>query len=206
MLVPETSRCVLHPLNLGIDRLAGSTRIVMTFPESLLIKADVLQRFRFTPCQASFDSPIHDSVDFVPTQSQILRYNLLAGHPQPIDRQTFKQHREPAPLLRPRQLYDFRPTLLTLAPRRIRVQDSLVLAGVQMTPCACGLMVVQVTQRAALNTWPLNANGMTQENVNLSLLQFQFHAFDIPRIGYPENLSIKLSVLNGYSPLGASPV
>jgi hypothetical protein len=67
-------------------------------------------------------------------------------------------------------------------------------------------MVVQVAQRATLWARPLNPNGMIQENVNLSLFQFQFHAFDIPRIGYPDNLSIKLSVLNGCSPLGASPV
>jgi hypothetical protein len=75
-----------------------------------------------------------------------------------------------------------------------------------MTPGSRGLVVVQVAQCSALRAWPLNANGMVQENVDFPLFKFQFHAFDIPGIGDPENLGIKLSVLNGGSPLGASPV
>lgn len=75
-----------------------------------------------------------------------------------------------------------------------------------MTPSPRRFVVVKLAQRPALWTRPLNPNGMIQENVNLALFQFQFHAFDIPRIGNPENLSIELSVLNGCSPLGASPV
>ena len=67
-------------------------------------------------------------------------------------------------------------------------------------------MIVQVAQSAALRAWPLNATGMIQKNVNFPLLQFQFHTFNIPGIGNTENLSIKLSILNGYTPLGASPV
>jgi hypothetical protein len=47
---------------------------------------------------------------------------------------------------------------------------------------------------------------MVQENVDFSFVQFQFHAFDIPGIGDPENLGVKLSVLNGCSPFGASPL
>lgn len=86
------------------------------------------------------------------------------------------------------------------------MQDRLVLTGVQMTPGPGWLVVVQVAGRAALRALPRNTTGMIQENMNLPLLQFQFHAFDIPRIGNPENLSIKLSVLNGVSPLDASPV
>jgi hypothetical protein len=69
-----------------------------------------------------------------------------------------------------------------------------------------GLVVIQVAQRATLRARPLNANRMIQENVHLPLFQFQFHAFDIPGIGDPENLGTKLSVLNGCSPLGASPL
>jgi len=75
-----------------------------------------------------------------------------------------------------------------------------------MPPSPCRLMIVQVAQNAALRACPLNANGMVQKNVNFSLLQFQFHAFDIPGICNTEYLSIKLSILNGGTPLGASPV
>ena len=75
-----------------------------------------------------------------------------------------------------------------------------------MAPCPRSLVVVQVAQRAALSAPPLDSNRMAKINVNLPLFQFQFHAFDKPRIGDPENLSIKLSVLNGSSPRGAFPL
>ena len=67
-------------------------------------------------------------------------------------------------------------------------------------------MVVQVAQNSALRAWPLNANGMIQKYVNLTLFQFQFHTFNKPRIGDTKNLFIQLAVLNGSTLLGALPV
>jgi hypothetical protein len=67
-------------------------------------------------------------------------------------------------------------------------------------------MIVQVTQNSALRAWPLNANGMIQKYMNLTLFQFQFHTFNKPRIGDTKNLCVQLAVLNGSSLLGALPV
>jgi len=86
------------------------------------------------------------------------------------------------------------------------MQDRLILTGVQMTPSPCRLVIIQVAQRAALRARPLNSNRMGQKNVNLPIFEFQFHTFDVPRISDAENLGVKLSILNGCSPLGAIPL
>jgi hypothetical protein len=86
------------------------------------------------------------------------------------------------------------------------MQNRLVLAGIQMPPSTRWLMIVQIAQRATFSTRPLNAILMVQINVNLSLFQLQFYAFDKPRLGNPKNLFVQLSVLNGSSPISAFPV
>jgi hypothetical protein len=86
------------------------------------------------------------------------------------------------------------------------VQDRFVLAGLQMPPSPRGLVVVQVAQGAALRARPLSSNRIVQENVDFPFVEFQFHTFDIAGIGDPKNLGTKLSVLNGRSPLGGSPL
>jgi hypothetical protein len=95
--------------------------------------------------------------------------------------------------------------LLAIGPQLIRVHDRLVL-GVQVTPTLQEPVVVQVALPVALKARSRSSNRMVQKNVDSPLLQFQSHAFDIPGIGDPENLGIKLSVLNGRSPLGVSPL
>jgi hypothetical protein len=67
-------------------------------------------------------------------------------------------------------------------------------------------MIVQVAQNAALRAWPLNATGVVQKYVNLTLFQVQFYTFNKPRIGDTKNLCVQLDVLNGSSLLGALPV
>jgi hypothetical protein len=178
----------------------------MTFPEGFLINPDMFQRLRFTSRQTSFDSSVHDPVDFIPAQLQMLGHRLLTCSAQPVDRQTCKQQRETAPLFCPWQLYIPRTVLVTVASWRISIQDRLILAGIQMPPSSHRLMVVQVAQGSAFRACPLNANRMVQKNMNLTLFQFQFHAFNKQGIGNSKNLFVKLSVLNRGLRFGAFPI
>src|SRR5437870_5656708 len=59
-------------------------------------RSKIRHRFRFPPLQTALDGPIHDAVDFIPTQMKLFGDRLLTGHLQPIDRQPFKQCGESA--------------------------------------------------------------------------------------------------------------
>jgi hypothetical protein len=67
-------------------------------------------------------------------------------------------------------------------------------------------VVELVARRAALGACPLNSNGMLHDNVDLPFFNFQFHSLDMPGIGDPEDLGLLLTVLNGSSPSGTSPL
>jgi hypothetical protein len=91
----------------------------------------------------------------VPTQPELIGDGFLTGGLEPIDGQSFKQSREPAGWFGPRKLYSTRAMLRAVAAWRLRMQNRLVLTGVQMPPPALGLMVVERARFAALRTGPL---------------------------------------------------
>ena len=78
------------------------------------------------------------------------------------------------------------------------MQDGLILTGVQVPPLPLRLVIVKGTFSPALRTWPRLILSMIQINSyrSLSLIQFQFHPFDIPRRTNSQNLLIELSVLH----------
>jgi hypothetical protein len=100
-------------------------------------------RLGFASRQATCDGTSLDTVHFIPTQAQTVRYRFLAGGLQPIDGQSFKQRSEPATRLGPRQLHRTRPVLGALTAWRRRMQDRSVLASVEMAPLSLRLMIIQ---------------------------------------------------------------
>jgi len=65
--------------------------------------------------------------------------------------------------------------LAAFTPRRLGVQNRLILARVQMPPLPLGLMVVQFASRTTFRTFPIDHVMVGETNVDLTDLQFQFH-------------------------------
>src|ERR1700730_251526 len=83
-----------------------------------------------------------------------------------------------------------------VAARRLRMQDRLILTGVQMPPAALWPMVVERARLAALRTRPLDSLLVHQMNVNFSILQLQLNLIHSPRGSNPQDLSIQFLVLH----------
>src|SRR5712692_2469419 len=169
----------------------------MPLPKCLLIDSDLAHHRGLPPLQSPPYRPLHDPVNLLPAQLQSLRHRLLTGRPQPFNRQPLKQRREAAVRLGPRHRHHPHAVLLTLRPRWLGVQYRSVLARVQVPPRSLRLVVVQPAQRPAFRTRPLLPLVVLQVDVNLSLLQPQFHLVYEPRLPNPQNLFIKLSILHG---------
>jgi hypothetical protein len=119
--------------------------VVVPFGKRLLIDPEPLDGLSLTARQAALDGPLLNSMHLIPTQLELIGDGFLTGGPEPIDGQSFKQRREPAGGLGPRKLYGTSAMFRAVAPRGFRMQDRLVLAGVQMPPTALRLMVIERT-------------------------------------------------------------
>src|SRR5258708_39359800 len=120
-----------HPAPIQI---VDQGEVVVPFGKRLLIDVESLDGLSLTAHQAAFDRALLNRMHFVPTQSESLGHGLLAGDLEPIDRQSFKQSREPAGGLGPRKLYGSWAMLGGGASRGVGVQERLLLTGVPMPP------------------------------------------------------------------------
>jgi hypothetical protein len=107
-------------------------------------------------------------------------HGLLTGGLQPFDGQRFKQRRELARRLRPRQFDHSYTVVPAFAPRRLGVQNRLILTRVQVPPLPLRLMIVQPARRSAFRARPFGQVVMAEANVDLSGLQFQLHRVHEP--------------------------
>ena len=80
--------------------------------------------------------------------------------------------------------------LCAVAARRFGMQDRLVLTGVQVSPPAFRLMVIEGARAPAFRTRPRCSDDMDQMNVNLSSIRLQFDEIDAPRGSNPQDLGI----------------
>jgi hypothetical protein len=170
--------------------------VVVPFGKRLLIDPEPLDGLSLTARQAALDGPLLNSMHLIPTQLELIGDGFLTGGPEPIDGQSFKQRREPAGGLGPRKLYGTSAMFRAVAPRGFRMQDRLVLAGVQMPPTALRLMVIERTRLAALRTGPLHIGFMHQMNVNLPIGHLQLNAVHAPRGSNPQDLGIQFVILH----------
>ena len=60
------------------------------------------------------------------------------------------------------------------------MQNGAVLASVEMTPTALGLMIVEPALGAALGTGPAHLFMVFEEDVDFAVGPAQLHAFDFP--------------------------
>ena len=132
-------------------------------------------RLRFAPLQSPLYRALHDAVDLIPCQLELLGNRLLAGNLQPFNRHRLKQLCETAQWCRPRHFHHPYSMLRALAPRRFGVEDRLVLTGVQMAPSPFPLMVMQFAWRPTFRAWPIVSFLMRQMYMYLALFQLQFN-------------------------------
>jgi hypothetical protein len=76
------------------------------------------------------------------------------------------------------------------------VQYRSILAGIQVTPAAFRLVIVEGARFPAFRTSPLQSVLMPEVNMHLSGLQFQLNALHAPRLSNPQNLPIQISILH----------
>src|SRR5439155_609649 len=95
-------------------------------PESLLVHSQMTDGLGLATCQSTPDGPIHDAVDFVPTQPQLLGDSFLAGGFQPGNGEGFKKSREAAGWFSPGQLQHAHAMSRALGARRLGVEDGAV--------------------------------------------------------------------------------
>ena len=182
--------------SLGDEQHARAVEIVddgeiaMALAEALLVDAQVGNRL----CRATFEPTLHgafqDAVNLVPAQRQQLGDALLAGFLQPRDRESFKQRGEAAGSLGPGQSHDARPVLGAVAARRPGVQDRAVLTGVEVTPAAFGLMIVECAHGAALAARPADLLVVFEEDVDFAVGSAQLHSRDFPGTFDAQNLAV----------------
>jgi hypothetical protein len=86
--------------------------------------------------------------------------------------------------------------LVALTPRRLGVQDRLVLAGVQVTPLPLRLMIVLPARLAALRAQPLPHLAVIKVNVHLARFQLQLDSLHFPRRLDAQYAPIKLMILH----------
>jgi len=198
---PEPVHAFLGPL-LGYKQhpapiqIIDHGEVVVPFGKRLLIDAEPLNGFRLTARQSALDSPLLNGMHLIPTQLELIGDGFLTGCPEPIDGQPFKQRREPAGGLGPRKLHCPSAMFRAVAARRFRMQDRLILTGVQMPPTALWLMVVERARLAALRTAPRHTGLMDQMNVNLPIGHLQLNTVHTPRGLNPQDLGIKFVVLH----------
>src|SRR5258708_31587498 len=116
--------------------------VVVPFGKRLLIDAESLDGLSLTAQQAAFDRALLNRMHLVPTQAASLGHGLLAGGLEPIDRQSFKQSREPAGGPGPRKLYGSCALLGAVAARGVGPPGPPILTGVPKAPPAVPLAVV----------------------------------------------------------------
>ena len=142
--------------------------ILVPFAKRLLIDSQPRQRFCLPPFQTTLHRSLHDPVNLVPTQSQLLPHRLLTRASQPVNHQTLLQRRESARRFRPRQFHNSHTMLRTFGPRWPGVQYGLILAGIQMPPLPFPLMVIQLAVRAAFRAGPTRYLTVLQINVHFA--------------------------------------
>src|ERR1700691_2519640 len=170
--------------------------VVVPFGKRLLIDPEPLDGFRLTARQAALDSPLLNGMHLIPTQPQLIADRLLTGRLEPVDGQSFKQRREPAGGLGPSKLYRPSAMFSAVAARRFRMQDRLILTGVQMPPAALRLMVVERARLAALRTRALDSLFVHQMNVNFPIRHLQLNVVHSPGGSNPQNLVIQSVILH----------
>ena len=132
--------------------------------------------FSSTPTRRATSSPVARRVPgcLVPAQ----RHNsAMRSH----DRESFKQRGEAAGSLGPGQSHDARPVLGAVAARRPGVQDRAVLTGVEVTPAAFGLMIVECAHGAALAARPADLLVVFEEDVDFAVGSAQLHSRGLSR-------------------------
>src|SRR5712692_6291733 len=98
----------------------------------------------------------------------MLGYGALTSGLQPVNGQPFKERREPARGLGPRQFDYSYSVLAALDARRPGVQNRLVLTSIQVSPTLLRLVVIQLAGRPAFRTWPVRRRCMLQMHMHLS--------------------------------------
>lgn len=178
------------------DQVIHQSQIAVPFPKRLLINTDLTHQFSFAALQATLHRPLQDAVDLVPTQFQKSGYRFLAGRLQPFHRQGLKQYREPTRWFRPRQPDYLHAVVPTFASWRLRMQNRLILAGVQVPALPFRLMVVQLAGRTAFRALPIDQVIVSEINVDFAGFQFQIHRVYEPGTLNPENAPIELVILH----------
>src|SRR5271157_513264 len=186
-----------HVQDSASRQVVDHRQVLVPLAERLLVDPQICDHSLLSPCQTTLDGTIHDPMHLVPRQSQPIPHGFLAGRLQPVDRQTLEQRRKATVRLGPRETHHANSMYGTTRSRRGGVQDSAILAGVQMPPRPLGIMVMQRAQRLAFRTLPQSLRLVSQVHMDLALIQLQFHVLHSPRSRNPENLLIQLMVLHG---------
>jgi hypothetical protein len=85
----------------------------------------------------------------------------LARGAQPINRQTLEQGGETTLWLGPGHTCQPHPMFRAMRSRHFRMEQSLILTGIEMTPNSFWLMIVQWAIRATLRALPFKAIDVT---------------------------------------------
>ncbi len=111
--------------------------IIMTLAEALLIEAGIAQPFQRSPCHAACDCPLHHPIHLVPRERrQPLGLHLAAHGLQHLNGIGFKEFGKATPVLGPGDWDLFDPTLQTVDPRDVGLNEGLPLHRIEMTPAS----------------------------------------------------------------------
>ena len=103
---------------------------------SLLVHSQAADGFGLAAPQATLHGALHDGVDFIPAQAELIGDGLLAGGFQPGNGKRFKQGGKAARRFRPGKFHHTHAVDGTLAAGRFGVQDGAELTGVEVAPAA----------------------------------------------------------------------
>jgi hypothetical protein len=135
-------------------------------------------------------------VNFVPRKIELPRDGALTRHLQPHDRPAFEERGEATPFLGPRQADNLHAVLLTVAARRLRVQNRLILEDVEVAPAPLRLVVVELATPSTLRARPCYTAAVTNGDMDLTLLKPKVDVLDLPRRNDPEQIAKHLPIVH----------
>lgn len=182
-------------------QITDQRHVLMSFSDCFLAHPQMLGHLRALGGSAADHRSLHQAPSLIPRYAQNSCGSLHVGRQQHVDREHFKQMREPAPRLGPRQTHLAHAMLGIRHARRASIQVGQELTTIQMPPDALGQMVVHGKLLPTLRAAKSHHRHVLRIHINMHLRPLQIHPLNRPRLVQPKQMPVQLFALHRASPL-----
>jgi len=174
--------------------------VVVTLAESRFVHTQVgMPLVCLSPVQSPSYSPLHDSVDGVPAQSQLSAHGAGRSLLQPVNDQGLEQGCVTAARLGPGHRDETDAMLGAVDAGNLRAQNGPVLTGIQMAPLPRAF-VVAGRRLATMGARQLGAGLQVHMDHHFPFLRVQLNVPYLSGAFNPQYLGVKVSISHGSTP------